>query len=105
MKVNRVNRDELQQRMQLDKRRDPRGFSCVFESLDEAPLGFYDLQDKIRDGLEKELWANFDDGIDRSGVKPWQSAAMHTWFHLNSDMFGSERIYMSLTPNILGDKL
>jgi hypothetical protein len=105
MKVHKVSTEELDRRLQLDKRHDRRAFCRVFKTLDEAPAGFYDLQNKIRDGLEKELWANFDDGVDRSNVKSWEPEAMHTWFHLDSDMFGSDRIEMEISHTILGDKL
>jgi hypothetical protein len=79
-------------------------FCKVFKTLEEAPEGFYDLQDKIRDGLEKEFWVSFPEGEDRSPRPSWQSPS-HNWFCFNTDMFGSEHITIEMTKEILEDKL
>ena len=105
MKVYTASDAEIDERLELDKRQNSRAFCLCFKTLDEAPDGFYDLQDKIRDGLEKEFWASFDDGIDRSRFQSWESGAMHTQFCFDSDMFGSERIEVEIVDEILGDKL
>ena len=105
MQVYSASENEIDERLEMDKRRKSRAFCICFSSLEEAPNGFYDLQDKIRDELEKEFWANFDDGIDRSRFHSWESGALHTQFHFNGDMFGSERIEVEIIDKILGDKL
>ncbi len=105
MKVYTASENEIDERLELDKRQEGNAFCLCFNSLKEAPEGFYDSQDKIRDGLEKELWTKFDDGVDRTGVKPWQAEAMHQWFYFDSDMFGSERIMVEIVHTLLSDKL
>lgn len=105
MKVYAANEAEIDERLNLDKRQDSRAFCLCFKTLEEAPDGFYELQDRLREGLENEFWANFDDGVDRSRFKSWQSGAMHSQFYFNSDLFGSERIVIELSNQIVGDKL
>ena len=104
MKIYKASEEELDERLELDKRKNNRAFCICFKSLEEAPEGFYDLQRKICDGLEKEFRANFDDGVDRSHLKPWQMW-QHDFFCFNGDMFGSERIVVEMSNEILGDKL
>lgn len=101
MKVYRASESEIDERLELDKRRNSRAFCICFNSLEEAPDGFYDLQDKIRDGIQKVFWLNFDDGVEHLRVNPWESET----FFINPDMFGSERIVVELSAEILSDKL
>lgn len=105
MNVHISSEKELDERLQLDKRSDEAAFCRVFESEDELPAGFFDQQDAIRDGLEKVLWANFDDGVDRSRYKSRESGAVHTQFCVSAEMCGAERIIIELSEEILGDKL
>lgn len=104
MKIYKISEGELNERLELDKRKNHRAFCICFKTLGEAPDGFYDLQRKISDGLEKEFRANFDDGVDRSHWTPWQMWE-HNFFYFNGDMFGSERIVIEMSKEILGDKL
>jgi hypothetical protein len=104
MIIYKISEKELDERLKLDKREDTRGFRISFKTLEEAPEGFYDLQRKICDGLENVFRANFDDGVDRSHLKPWQMW-QHNFFYFNGDMFGSERIVIEMSKEILGDKL
>jgi hypothetical protein len=102
MKIYKASEKEIDQRLLLNRRQDIRGFCHNFDS--EIPAGFYELQDKIRDGLDKEFRANFDDGVDRSHLKPWEMW-MHTLFFFNPDEINSERIIIEMGKEILGDKL
>jgi hypothetical protein len=101
MKIYKASEKELDERLELDKRRNNKAFCICFNSLEEAPDGFYDLQDKIRDGLEKDFWLAFDNGEEHLRRNPWDSKN----FFFNSDMFGSERIVVEMSKEILGDKL
>jgi hypothetical protein len=94
---------EIDERLNLDKRRNDRAFCVCFDSLDEAPAGFYELQDKIRDELEKELMGQFKDGIEPPLIKGARPS--NKWFYIDWDMHGSERVPIDVTDNILGDKL
>lgn len=106
MNVHISSEKEMDERLQLDKRSDDSVFCRNFDSEDDLPPGFHDEQETIRDGLEKVLWDNFDDGINRSRFKPWQtSAATHTQFFVMDEMCGSERLIVELSEEILGDKL
>jgi hypothetical protein len=96
---------EMDQRLRLDKRSDLEAFCRRFDSEDDLPPGFFDLQDSIREGMEKILWANFEDGVDRTRFKSLQSGAMHTQFHVSAEMCASERIIVEICDQILGDKL
>ncbi len=105
MNVRISSEKELDDRLQLDKRSDDTAFCRVFESEDELPAGFFDQQDAIRDGLEKVLWANFDDGVDRARFKSTPAGAVHSQFCVSAEMYGAERIIIELSEEILGDKL
>lgn len=105
MKISKVSEVEIDLRLKLDKRRDPRAFCRCFDSLDEAPVGFYDLQNEIRKELDKIFWTNFDDHIDRSHFASWEPGAMHTLFCFNTDMIGADQIVVEIVDKILGDKL
>jgi hypothetical protein len=96
---------EMDERLRLDKRTEPSAFCRSFVSDEEFPPGFFDQQDRIREGLEKVLWANFDDGIDRSRYKAWESGAMHSQFYVLAEKFGSERMIVEISEEILADKL
>jgi hypothetical protein len=101
MRTYRLSEKDLDERLELDKRRDPRGFRISYDSLEEAPSGFYDLQNKIRSGLQKEFWLAFDNGAENLRRSPWDSNN----FFFNSDMFGSERLVVEINKEILNDKL
>jgi hypothetical protein len=103
MKVYKASEKEMDERLELDKRRTDMAFCICFESLEEAPAGFYKLQDKIRDGLEEELMAKFKEGFEPPRFE-WSSPS-NKWFYFDTDMHGSERIEIELTDNIIGDKL
>jgi hypothetical protein len=104
LKTYKISENELDERLELDKRKNHRAFCICFKTLEEAPDGFYDLQRKISDGLEHLFRANFDDGVDRSHLKPWQMW-QHNFFCFNGDMFGSERIVVEMSKEILADKM
>jgi hypothetical protein len=59
VKVYTASEDEMDERLNLDKRRNSRAFCVCFNTLDEAPAGFYDRQNELRDGLEKEFLGKF----------------------------------------------
>jgi hypothetical protein len=103
MKTYTASEKELDERLELDKRRNNHAFCVVFKTLDEAPDGFYDLQRKISDGLEKEFCANFEGGYEAPRYE-WANPT-NKWFCFNGDMFGSERIVIEMSKEILGDKL
>ncbi len=104
MKIRKAVEKDIDERLALDKRRDPRGFSRCFESEEELPAGFHDLQDKIRDGLEREFWTNFDDGIDRSKLASWKMP-MNELFFFPAELGNCEQIRLEISDQILGDKL
>ena len=104
MKVYAASEIELDERLNLDKRRNERAFCLCFDSLEEAPPVFYKIQDKIRDGLEEELMEKYKEGWEAPRFK-WQTSPTNKWFCFKTDMFGSERIVVEITDNILGDKL
>jgi hypothetical protein len=101
MKIHKITKKNLDERLELDKRQDNRGFRISFKTLEEAPEGFYDLQRKICDGLQKEFWLAFDNGAEHLRRNPWDS----TNFFFNSDMFGSERLVVEMSKEILNDKM
>jgi hypothetical protein len=103
MKTHKISEQELDERLELDRRRNNRAFCICFKTLEEAPDGFYDLQRKISDGLENELCANFEEGYEAPRYK-WANPT-NKWFCFNGDMFGSERIVIEMSKEILGDKL
>jgi hypothetical protein len=51
--------------------------------------------------MQREFWLNFDNGVGQLRANPWESES----FCFNTDMFGSERIVIELSNEILGDKL
>lgn len=104
MKVYIASGQEIDRRLNLDKRRHPEGL-CNNLADEEISEAFYDLQDTIRDGLEKVFWEHFDDGISRSSYQPWETGAMHTLFSFESDMIGSELMIIQVNTEIMGDKL
>jgi hypothetical protein len=103
VKVYAASESELDERLNLDKRQNERAFCLCFDSLDEAPPGFYKLQDEIRDGLEEDFMAQFKEGEEPPEFS-WASPT-NKWFYFDTDMHGSERIEIELTDNIIGDKL
>lgn len=103
MKIYRASEKEIDERLAIDKRRDARAFNRYFD-VEELPAGFHDLQDKIRDGLEKEFWANFDDGVDRSKLASWK-IHINTWFFFPAELMNCELVILEMSNEILGDKL
>jgi hypothetical protein len=101
MKTYKISERELNERLKLDKRRNNQAFCICFKSLEEAPKDFFELQDRIRDGLQREFWLNFDNGAEHLRRKPWDSKN----FFFNTDMFGSERIVVEMSKEILDDKM
>lgn len=104
MNVYTASEEEIDERLNLDKRQNSRAFCLCFRTLDEAPEGFYKKQDEFRKGLEKEYWAQFEEGREANRYK-WQVSSTNKWFFFNTDMHGSERMIVELTDNIIGDKL
>jgi len=105
MKIYRATEKQIDERLALDKRRDSSAFCRGFDTEAELPLGFCDLQDKIRDGLEAEFWVKFDDGKDRSNLRPYQLAGAQDFFFFPAELIMSERILIEMSHEILGDKL
>jgi hypothetical protein len=105
MKVYAASEAEIDHRLMLDKRKAPAAFCKNFQSESEVPIGFYDLQDKIRDGLEGEFFAKFGDGKDRSRLEPWRLSGSHNCFFFPAELISSERIIIELNSEILNDKL
>ncbi|HTV41863.1 MAG TPA: hypothetical protein VMF08_14875 [Candidatus Sulfotelmatobacter sp.] len=101
MKIYKASEKEINERLELDKRKSSRGFGVCFDSLEEAPNGFYKTQDEIRNGLQKEFWLAFDNGAEHLRYKPWDSK----FFYFNTDMFGSERMVVEISKAIFSDKL
>jgi hypothetical protein len=104
VKIYKASEREIDDRLALDKRRDTRAFHRCFEPEEELPVGFYDLQDKIRDGLEKEFWANFDDGVDHSRLPSWRKPT-NTFFFFSAELLNCEQVGIEMSREILGDKL
>lgn len=105
MKIYTATGHELDERLELDKRQNSRAFCVCFNSLEEAPDEFYDLQSRIVDRLEEKFAESFgDDGVDRSQFESWEMPT-YEWFCFNTDMIGSERIEVEIADNILGDRL
>jgi hypothetical protein len=94
---------EIDERMNLDKRQNSRAFYLCFKTLEEAPEGFYDRQNELRDGLEKEFWESYKEGKEEPRYK-WANPD-NKWFYFDGDMYGAERIDIELTDNIIDDKL
>jgi hypothetical protein len=105
MKVHRASEAEIDERLALDKRKSKAAFCRGFETESEIPFGFCDLQDKIRDGLEKEFFAKFDDGIDRSNLPSRKLVGSHSFFYFPAELIRSERIIIEMNAAILDDRL
>jgi hypothetical protein len=105
MKVYKASETEIDQRLALDKRKAKAAFCRGFESDSELPVGFCDLQDKIRDGLEAEFWGKFDDGKERPKVDNYGLPVFHAHFFFPAELISSERIIIELNREILDDKL
>ena len=96
MKVYKASEEGIDDRLELDKRKDSRAFCCYFESEEVLPLGFYDLQNKIRDGLQEAFCEKYDNGENRNS---WDR------FYFSAELLISERIIIEMTNEILDDKL
>jgi hypothetical protein len=104
MKIYKGNEKELEERLALDKRREPKAFYRYFGSEEELPTAFHDLQDRIRDGLEKELWTNFEDGVDQSKNPSWRKPT-NKFFFFSAELMNCELVKLEMSHEILGDKL
>lgn len=104
MKVYSITENEIEQRLQLDARVDSGAFCKSYNSSSEVPADFYYAQNELRNSLEEVFWQNFDDGIDRSGVRSWEREAMSTLFYFVSDLIGAEQIAIQISEKILSDK-
>jgi hypothetical protein len=104
MKIYKATEKEIDDRLLLAKQHDIRGFCRNFDSKDEMPTGFYKSQDKLRNGLEKVFWENFDDKADRSKLPSWQTP-MNEFFFFDAEDIASERMVIEMSFEILGDKL
>ena len=81
MKIHRASEVDIDRRLTLDKRKTKEAFCRNFyESDTMIPIGFCELQDKIRDGLEAEFWAKFDDGKESPKVDNYGLATLHDCF-------------------------
>ena len=105
MKVNKVTEAELDRKLAFDQMKAGNGFCCGYQDESEIPAGFYDLQDKIRDGLEKAFFSSFDDGKDRSCLASWKVSGSHKWFFFPAEPISAEEIIIELSTEIFGDKL
>lgn len=94
----------MDERLALDKRRDPKAFYRYFVSEEELPAGFYDSQDRIRDGLEKELATNFEDGVGHSKRPSWRKPD-NKFFFFPEELMNCELVKFEMSNEILGDKL
>jgi hypothetical protein len=95
MKVYKADEEEIDQRLKLDRRQDSIAFCRYFKSEKELPEGFYDLQDKIRNGLEE----TFNSAYDNGGTWDWNL------FYFSAELLISERILVEISDEILNDKL
>jgi hypothetical protein len=105
MKICRLSEEEIDQRLLLDSRETSLAFCRNFESELDLPHGFFGQQDRIRDGLEMEFFAKFDDGKDRSKLESWELATSHEQFFFPAEPINSERMIIELSSEILNDKL
>ncbi len=104
MKVLKFSENDLDERLDLDRRRDRRAFCICFETLEEAPKEFYDFQFETGEGLSQEFWKHFEGENQQVPSKSWKSKMAEN-FCFNTDMFGSERLVFEINHTILGDKL
>jgi len=105
MKVYQAKTPDIDQRLLLDKRKSKIAFCRNFDSESDIPAGFYEQQDKIRDDLEKEFFAKFNDGKDRSELPTWKWSTSHELFYFTAELINSERIIIELSSEILNDRL
>lgn len=96
MKVYGASEKEIDKRLELDKRKDSSAFCRYFESEEVLPSGFYDLQNKIRDGLQETFCKKYDNGVSRNS---WDN------FYFPAELLMSERIIIEMTKEILDNKL
>jgi hypothetical protein len=106
MKVYKATEADIDRRLKLDKRKTNEAFFRNFYESDSIlPIGFYELQDKIRDGLEEEFAKEFDDGKDRSRLRPYQLATSYDFFSFPAEPVSSELILIEVSSEILSDRL
>jgi hypothetical protein len=95
MKIYVAREEQIDERLALDKRRNVRGFYRYFDSEAELPFGFFDLQDKVRDGLRTKFNENFDNGIPGE----------YNLFYFPEELLTCEQIGVELSREILGNQL
>jgi hypothetical protein len=105
MKINTATEAEIDLRLDFGQMKAGNGFCRGYEDESEVPVGFYDLQDEIRDGLERVFFSSFDDGKDRSHLDVWKLSGSHKWFFFPAELINAEEIIIELSTEILSDKL
>jgi len=106
MRIYKISEAELDRRLILDKKISKEAFCCNYYGSDKTvPVGFCELQDKIRDGLEAEFWAKFDGDQERPKVDSYGLSIFHECFSFPADPINSERIIIELCSKILNDVL
>src|SRR5271156_2969126 len=106
MKIYKISEAELDRRLMLDKKISKEAFCCNYYASDEAlPVGFCELQDKIRDGLEAQVMAKFGDAEASSESDNFGLPTLHENFLFPADPINSERIIIEINNKILNDVL
>jgi hypothetical protein len=106
IKIYEISEAELDRRLILDKKISREAFCCNYYESDEAiPAGFCELQDKIRDGLEAQVVAQFGDTEAVAESDNFGLPIFHENFFFPADSINSERIIIELNCKILTDKL
>ena len=95
MKIYKATEREIDSRLRLDKRCDARAFFRNFDSEAELPVGFYDLQNQIRDGLEAKFDQKFDNGAHGETKL----------FYFPADLLIAELLGVELSWKMLDDRL
>jgi hypothetical protein len=106
MKVYKISESELDRRLTLDKKTSKEAFCCNYYESDETlPVGFCELQDKIRDGLEAQVVAKFGDTETCAESDNFGLPILHENFFFSADAINSERIIIEINNKILNDVL
>ena len=106
MKVYKASEADLDRRLMLDKRKTKEAFCRNFYESDAMiPVGFCELQDKIRDGLEAQVVAKFGDTETSAEPDSFGLPHLHENFLFPADPINSERIILEINNKILNDVL
>jgi hypothetical protein len=106
MKIYKISEAELDRRLMLDKKISKEAFCCNYYESDETlPVGFCELQDKIRDGLEAQVVAKFGDTEVPTESENFGLPHLHENFFFPADLINSERIIIEINNKILNDVL